>query len=1009
VSIRGDEPKYDEATGAGADERAVRVALAHAAHLLPAQGPIAVFIHHNTLHGFEDLRFTEAVEQAAERFGCEPYLSEKQYRAELFRGRIRQIDLDEALRAELNSRADEPVVLGMSLGRMYATALQYPYPTGTPAELEWWLSESDGLRKVRPGVSEVARARLIAETRRWAMRELRGQPAATEPLAARLAGAVERWDDAAWEQFALEALWGECRSGPRRIARPASPHRRLRAGERSAADRRRQADLLVNELLIPLTAAFLDQGIAHWPLPDREDGFFACFLKTCGDESRGPQRWRRRLRSTLRRVQEAGIGAEQSVVESLRAMGVPRSEWGEFITERLLALRGWAGMVREIALRSDRVVRPIPTDSLMEFLAVRLLCDRCAAEQLAADDAEDPADGDHEETTDRTTARVTQQAVSAFVIAQVNGWTAAELRSLTENDWGRWMSAIDGFGTVERRRILHAAFERRFSALTLDALALHQPGPVPARPRFQAVFCLDEREESFRRHVEEIAPDAVTYGAAGFFGVPIYFRGADDAHFTPLCPIVIRPRHWLTEEVADGASESLRMRSVARRWFGAASHRLHVGSRGVAAGALLSAGLGVFATAPLVARTMFPRLTARFRRFFSRAVPHPPTRLRLERSAAEPGPEPERNGFTAAEMSDFAERLLRDIGLTDGFARVVLFIGHGSGSQNNPHKSAYDCGACGGSPGGPNSRTIARMLNDPRVRDALAGRGIVIGPETWFLGGLHHTCSDAVTLFDVDVAPQSHAADIARIRLEFDEASDRNAHERCRRFHSAPLRLTPRAARLHVEGRSEDLAQTRPELGHATNAICVVGRRSRTRGLFLDRRAFLASYDPTQDSADGATLFRLLSAIVPVCGGINLEYFFSRIDNAGYGCGSKLPHNITGLVGVMDGAASDLRTGLPWQMVEIHEPVRLSFVVETRPETMLQVMARSRAIDRFFRNEWAHLALLDPDRSALLRFTDGRFEPHVPQAARLPRATSSADWYRGWREHLEFATIRSEA
>ena len=35
---------------------------------------------------------------------------------------------------------------------------------------------------------------------------------------------------------------------------------------------------------------------------------------------------------------------------------------------------------------------------------------------------------------------------------------------------------------------------------------------------------------------------------------------------------------------------------------------------------------------------------------------------------------------------------------------------------------------------------------------------------------------------------------------------------------------------------------------------------------------------------------------------------------------------IAGLLGVMDGAQSDLRTGLPWQMVEIHEPTRLAIV-----------------------------------------------------------------------------------
>jgi uncharacterized protein YbcC (UPF0753/DUF2309 family) len=208
-----------------------------------------------------------------------------------------------------------------------------------------------------------------------------------------------------------------------------------------------------------------------------------------------------------------------------------------------------------------------------------------------------------------------------------------------------------------------------------------------------------------------------------------------------------------------------------------------------------------------------------------------------------------------------------------------------------------------------------------------------------------------------------------------------------------------------MDNRAEDLAQVRPELGHATNAICVVGRRERTRGLFLDRRAFLVSYDPTQDDLEQSILARVLAAAVPVCAGINLEYYFCRVDPTGWGCGTKLPHNITSLVGVMDGAASDLRTGLPWQMTEIHEPVRLLIVVETRPDAMARLMARDEMINRLARNKWVQLAVLDPQSSRIEMFERRNFFPYRPGTDRLPAAASSVDWYRGWRDHLEFAEI----
>src|SRR5262249_42768896 len=162
------------------------------------------------------------------------------------------------------------------------------------------------------------------------------------------------------------------------------------------------------------------------------------------------------------------------------------------------------------------------------------------------------------------------------------------------------------------------------------------------------------------------------------------------------------------------------------------------------------------------------------------------------------------------------------------------------------------------------------------------------------------------------------------------------------------------------QGRSADLAQPRPECGHATNAFCVIGRRARTRGLFLDRRAFLVSYDPTADH-DSAVLARILMAVVPVVAGINLEYYFSYVDPAGYGAGTKLPHNVVSLVGVMDGAQSDLRTGLPWQMVEIHEPTRLALVIEGTPERVWQVVQANATIRRLVAHRWIWLACLDSD------------------------------------------------
>jgi uncharacterized protein YbcC (UPF0753/DUF2309 family) len=297
------------------------------------------------------------------------------------------------------------------------------------------------------------------------------------------------------------------------------------------------------------------------------------------------------------------------------------------------------------------------------------------------------------------------------------------------------------------------------------------------------------------------------------------------------------------------------------------------------------------------------------------------------------------------------------------------------------------------------------MANDPRVRSRLAERGLTIPDGVHFVGAYHNTCDDAVTFFDVDRVPPRLLATFERARSAMHAARRRNAHERCRRFESAPLSLSSDAALRHVESRAADLSQVRPEYGHATNAVCLVGRREWSRGLFLDRRAFLASYDPRQDDENSSILAAILRPVIPVCAGISLEYYFARVDIRGYGCGTKLPHNVTSLIGVMDGAASDLRPGLPWQMVEVHEPVRILFVVETSPATMLRLIQTEDAFRQLVERDWVQIAVFDPETAIVQLYRRGRFVPYTPEEDVLPAAPTSQDWYRGQRDFLEFAEI----
>lgn len=1007
-------------------QEALQQRILHATHLLPAQGPINVFIHHNTLHAFEHQQFDDAVQHGAKVFGCEPYLPEERFREELARGRIRINELQQVLANDLGERASE-LMAGLSSRQAVREALLlHPLLQGGNNELDWFMAESAGLQRLRTDVADLQKRRLITETRQLVMRRLRGMNLGLESkpwLSAVMAGfdssRVEHWSESQWEAFTLHALWevcqrcssGEALRNANKAPPAPTPLLRLRDGllQATGAD----TDQMLNSVLIPYCAAWLDQGVAHCNLPQEDQGFYRAFLGLHANGERSAAWWLQGFEVLL--DSRSKLSALESIQLSLTTLGVEVAETDDFLAATLLALRGWAGMLWHVDQRPDRVHHAPAPGSLTDYLAVRLLLE----EQVITAVARSALDYRASLAGLRSVlkppapppklATVRQHAFNLFQLAQILGWLPEQMAALTATDWSSLLDEVDDFNHIQRRRIFHLAYEHRFRAQTLDALASRMGRSVKPqqRPQFQAVFCIDEREESIRRHVEEVAPRSETYGAAGFFGVVMYYRGASAADFVPLCPVVVRPQHWVSEVVDSELAEEERRRKGLRRKLGMTLRSYHGGSRRILSGAFLSATVGLLTTVPLVLQVLYPRLTAMTRSFLAGFIAPPPkTRLKLERAAGTTAAANDADhGFTLDEMLNIAERILRDLGLITNFARLVLINGHGSTSMNNPHESAHDCGACGGGVGGPNARAVAQILNDTRVRSGLATRNISVPDDTHFVGCLHNTANDNISFFDTDRVPPSHRDEFRAVTAAMLEAAQRNAHERARRFGSAPLSLSKLGAKHHMEGRAEDMSQVRPEWGHATNAICIVGRRERTRGLFLDRRSFLVSYDPTQDEAATPILARILGAAVPVCSGINLEYYFSHVDSPGWGSGSKLPHNITGLLGVMDGAMSDLRTGLPWQMVEIHEPVRLLFVIETIEAAMLAIMAQNAAIDTMVRNGWVQVALQHPDTGALSLYQQGAFVPYHSDADPLPVAATSLSWYGGWRDRLEFAEI----
>ncbi|MFL5752064.1 MAG: putative inorganic carbon transporter subunit DabA, partial [Bacteroidia bacterium] len=246
------------------------------------------------------------------------------------------------------------------------------------------------------------------------------------------------------------------------------------------------------------------------------------------------------------------------------------------------------------------------------------------------------------------------------------------------------------------------------------------------------------------------------------------------------------------------------------------------------------------------------------------------------------------------------------------------------------------------------------------------------------------------TFYDEDSLFARNAEAHNRNERVFKKALDLNAKERSRRFESIDTHSSAEKIHEHILRRSVSLFEPRPELNHATNTLCIVGHRDTlTKNLFLDRRAFMNSYDYSIDP-EGKLLFGIMKPLPPVCGGINLEYFFSRVDNQKLGAGTKLPHNVMGLFGVANGTDGDLRPGLPSQMIEVHDPIRLMIIVEHEPEVVLKTIQILPETYEWFINEWVRLVVIHPVTKELSLFRNGgyvNYEPLLKKVEAVPDVT----------------------
>ena len=687
----------------------------------------------------------------------------------------------------------------------------------------------------------------------------------------------------------------------------------------------------IHPLLFRILCGFLDQGIAIDSFPvvnkyfidsikEMEKNSFVSFFKT-------------------KKVRQQFLSGNYSITGLLKTIVGKEEYFEQYLFDQHFAHHGWSGFVSAVEDNPQTLLdnKKITLKELVEF------------ELLMELDALNHSLGN---TWQPLANRVTESPVDLF--ADIAKTEFAEVIELWQDafEWSYYDSVLKGILLSDERRELRYIEAAKIIPFVTGSRSL------------QAIFCIDEREDSIRRHIEAVDKTAETFGAPGFFGVEFYFQQEGSKFYDKLCPAPVTPKYLIKESDA----KAIREKELIYTKY----------THGILSGFFLSIGFGFWAFVKKLQMLFRPKMSPAI----SNAYGHmdKQSTLTIENKTPDDVENGLQIGYTLDEMTARGEGFLRGIGLIKEFASIVYIIAHGSSSANNPHHGAHDCGACSGRPGATNARVQSYILNHKKVRAVLAAKGIVIPETTQFVGCMHDTAADVMAYYDEDILTVENTnAHFLNIQ-HFETALNLNAKERSRRFASINTKQELEQVRKAIHNRSVSLFEPRPELGHGTNTLAIIGRRQVTKGLFLDRRAFLNSYDHTTD-ADGTILSAVMRPIGLVCGGINLEYYFSRVDNIKVGAGTKLPHNVMGLFGVANSSDGDLRPGLPWQMIEVHDPVRLLVIVEHKPEIVLKAIQSSPEVFEWYKNEWVHIVALHPGEKQFYYFKNGVFVKYDPITA----------------------------
>lgn len=1042
--------------------------------VLPIQAPLQDFIHFNPLLHYEQLPFEQALRTVYAQSGSLGYLPTQEYRQFYQQGRITQADLQHVLTLDGIPSEDQAVYLDVLVYDIGAISFQQMrWQVEENHAFECFQAGVPQARRAQllaaAGQNEATAIQALWESclRRLDLSYDLVHPEALLNLRLTDQDARQQNPEAMPDAEVL------MRQTSRELLHQLVDE--VGKGFTFRTLMRKLTGVDVMDELLPALGRYLggwlDQGISSWQGLPQAQGFYRYWRSIALHDISA---WLAGMETWVDYIESLADDPLETIHQELIRIGIDPQHWAGYLQALALELPGWSGMFNWRAEHPGYLGSDLPV-KLEDYLAVRLVlehlhCRRLTREHWQVDAAVADIRGYFNHHVDEFFVRyhaynttlpeylqhlaqeflesqedilpqewhqlahqiltwnlapemimpvgsdIYRKAWRLFQLAQYQGLDGKAVAALDQEYIERMLSIVDVLDDPNTSGYIWLrAYEYHFQRDVFNALLNKHADVMPTREPAvaQLIFCMDDREESVRRHLEEVAPELETFGAAGVFGMPNNWRALDSYQPIKLAQPAVTPIHTFHEIPSD--KEAARLPAHRRRWRlleRVKRLKYHRMRHGLISTSLALPLLAPLALVELVGRSLAPRRYERWSYALQRRI-SVPMRTRVAYTAMEalPDASAEHNqlGLTLEEKVAKVAHFLQLTGLTERFSPLIVLMAHRSRHLNNPHVLAYGCGACSGRFGVPNARAFAHSANEAAVRARLLlDHGIEIPSQCWFVAGDHDTTSDRVLWPDADLVPSSHQALFLKVQKAVARAVSLSAQERCRKFASAPKRPSPKQAKRHVEARAASPDQVRAELGHQGCALAFIGPRRLSQGIFWDRRSFLISYDPAKDP-DGTWLEAQLQGNGVVGVGIQMDYYFSRLQNGLFGSGSKVTHNVNGLFGVFEGGSGDLRTGLAQQMVELHEPMRLLVVVEAELETVGAIHQRHSYLRQLLDNAWVFLAVKPPQRNEIHVFEPGKGlvlwqEPLAP----LPEARLSTDWYAGQHGYLPPARIKGD-